>query len=115
MDKFATKKRFAFVDGLSGLFLSRQSKPATGRADEKVLVNPSPAAVSGEIHAAVRTLKTSHGGKKVMLVIDQLDFLLAAGGDGIGAVCLGEMLLGLREVRPGHVSRISERAVLSRA
>lgn len=103
LDKFSAKNRFAFVDGLSGLFLSRQGKPTVGRTDEKVLINPGLASLSQEIHAAVQALKTSQGGKKVLLVIDQLDLLLAAGGDEVGAVSLGEMLLELREVRLGNV------------
>jgi elongator complex protein 6 len=40
----------------------------------------------------------SQAGNKVLVVIDQFDLLLAAGGDGINAVSLGEMVMGLREV-----------------
>jgi elongator complex protein 6 len=43
-------------------------------------------------------LKDTERGGNVILIVDQLDLLLAAGGDEITAMSLGEMLLGLREV-----------------
>ncbi len=98
MDKFATKKRFAFVDGLSELFVPKHGKPAVRRDEEKVLNNPSLASVFNVINAAIQNLKNSHGGERILLVVDQLDLLLAAGGQGINAANIGEMLMGLREV-----------------
>jgi len=47
----------------------------------------------------------------VVLVIDQLDLLLAAGGDQIGAVAIGEMLMGLREV--GDIPQAKPREQIS--
>jgi elongator complex protein 6 len=62
------------------------------------LSSPDLAIVSGEIQNVIRSLKDANGEGNVVLVIDQLDLLLAAGGDHVGAVDLGEMLIGLREV-----------------
>lgn len=54
--------------------------------------------MSHEILNVAKTLRDSEGGAQVLLVVDQLDLLLAAGGDAVGAVSIGEMLVGLREV-----------------
>lgn len=99
LDKLAAKKRFVFVDGLSGLFLPTQQKLVPGRGSEKTLSSPQLDRVSVDISEAVRQLKAGQeNAGKILLVIDQLDLLLAASGDKIDAVALGEMLVGLREV-----------------
>jgi hypothetical protein len=85
------------VDGLSTLFLSQQGKPAVTGESGSVLTSPSLAIISEEIPGAIRRMKDSHEGSKVLLVIDQLDLLLAA-GYGVSPVNLGDMLIGLREV-----------------
>jgi elongator complex protein 6 len=82
------------VDGLTGLFLPKISAV---EGEENILCSPEFAAVSREIQRAIQSLKDTDEGN-IVLVIDQLDLLLAAGGDQIGAVNLGEMLMGLREV-----------------
>ncbi|KAH7317650.1 hypothetical protein BKA65DRAFT_599659 [Rhexocercosporidium sp. MPI-PUGE-AT-0058] len=94
LDKLALKKRFAFVDGLSGLFLPRQPSTAAKRGGDKALTNPDLESVAKEIRIGIEALQ---GTGKVLLVIDQLDLLLAAGGEKIGAVSLEDMLMGLRE------------------
>ena len=84
------------MDGLTGLFLPKTSAPRPG---ENVLSSLDLQVVSREIQRSIQSLKDGHsGGGNVVLVIDQIDLLLAAGGDQIGAVKLGEMLVGLREV-----------------
>lgn len=57
--------------------------------------------ISGEIQQAIELLKcqTQDGASRVLLVVDQLDLLLATGDEHIGAVEIGEMLVELREVR----------------
>ena len=85
------------MDGLSGLFVSKMQKAAVGKVGEKVLSDSALEHVSGEILGSIRNLKGD--GERVLLVVDQLDLLLAAGGEQIGAVDLGDMLMGLREVR----------------
>ncbi|PBP28550.1 hypothetical protein BUE80_DR000559 [Diplocarpon rosae] len=97
LDKLGIKKRFAFVDGLSGIFLPRQDVASTSRDGEKILLSKSLDSISSEIQGAIRGLKDSQGSGKVLIVIDQLDFLLAAGGEQVGVVDIGEMLLDLRE------------------
>lgn len=83
------------MDGLTGLFLPKISAV---RGEENVLCSPEFATVSREIQRTIQSLKDTDE-DNIVLVIDQLDLLLAAGGDQIGAVNLGEMLMGLREVR----------------
>lgn len=97
-EKYATKNTFAFVDGLSGLFLPKQQRPALDPG-ETVLSNPGLTQVSKAILEAIQRVKGPSGAKgNVLLVIDQPDLLLAAGGDQVGPVDLEGMLAGLREV-----------------
>lgn len=98
LDKLVAKKRFQFVDGLSGLFLPKQLRAAPGRVGEKTLSDPSLASVSRDLQNAIQPLRNSEGAGKTLLVVDQLDLLLASGGDQIGSVNLGDMLMSLREV-----------------
>lgn len=93
----AAKKKFAFVDGLSGLYLSTQAGHA--RDGQRFLCSPSPKAVSAEIQQAIESLNPKDSSSRVLLVIDQLDLLLATEGEEIGFVEVGELLLELREVR----------------
>jgi elongator complex protein 6 len=97
LEKLAAKKRFAFVDGLSGLSVPKMKRAAVGKVGEKVLSNSALENVSEVILGSIRNLKGD--GERVLLVIDQLDLLLASGGDQIGAVNLGDMLMNLRVVR----------------
>jgi elongator complex protein 6 len=82
------------VDGLSGLFLPKQ-RALSGRGGEKILNSSDLTALYGELQQAIQSLGDAG---RVLLVVDQLDLVLATGGDRVGAVALGEMLLGLREV-----------------
>ena len=84
------------MDGLSGLFLPKQQKSLPGRGGEKILSKSDLTSVSEEIRRAMEALKDEGG--KVLLVIDQIDLLLAAGDSHVTAIGLGEMLIGLREV-----------------
>jgi len=97
LDKLALKKRFAFVDGLSGLFLHRQPSATVRTGWEKILVQPGLENVAKEIQDSIEALQSSQVPGRLLLVIDQLDFLLAARGDEVGAVKIEEMLMGLRE------------------
>jgi len=96
LQKFAAKKKFTFVDGLSELFLPKQNQ-IPGRGEDKILVNAGLQDVSKQILASIQQLKGPGDGGKVLLVIDQLDLLLAAGGEGVDAVGMGNMLMVLRE------------------
>ena len=112
LDKLSSKKRFAFIDGLSGLFISnldaagqqrgrRATMSRLGKAGEKVLTDSRLESISKEISSSIESLDGGQGDGlgKVVLVIDQLDLLLAAGGEDVTPTGVGEMLLGLREVR----------------
>jgi elongator complex protein 6 len=90
----AAKKKFAFVDGLSGLFSPKQQQKAVP-GGERILMNSRLQDIPKQILSEAQQLK---GSGKVLLVIDQLDLLLAAGGEGVDAVGMGNMLMGLREV-----------------
>jgi len=81
---------------LSGLFIPKEK--AISHAGVKVLSNSNLSYVSGEIEQAIQVLQ--EGGGRVVLVIDQLDFLLAASGNQASTVALADMVMGLREVRP---------------
>ena len=98
LDKLALKKRFTFVDGLNGLFLPRQPSATVRTGREKVLVQPGLESVAKEIQDSIEALQNSQETGKLLLVIDQLDLLLAARGNEVGAVELEEMLMGFREV-----------------
>jgi len=89
----AAKKKFAFVDGLSGLFIPKQNVKL--KVGEKTLSNSDLGGVAAEIQQAVQTLEE---GGKVLLVVDQLDLLLAAGGNHAGVVGVADMILSVREV-----------------
>ncbi|KAH6671847.1 hypothetical protein B0J14DRAFT_81963 [Halenospora varia] len=94
LEKAAAKRRFAFVDGLSGLFLPKQQKQPVKRPGEKRLVDPGLASISGEISNAIKDLGEAG---EVVLVVDQLDLLLATAGGQVGAVDITDLLTGLRE------------------
>lgn len=91
----ALKKRFTFIDGLSGLFTPKQ-RSSTAKAGYQVLSSSELASISSHVSAAIEELQSTGG--KVLLVVDQIDLLLAAGGSSVGAVELGEILLNWREV-----------------
>lgn len=91
------KKRFMFIDGLSSLFLSSNTRAAP-REDPSLIQGNDLARIASKIKGAIQALKVQGG--NVVLVIDQLDFLLASsnGQDGITPSTLGEMLMELRQV-----------------
>ena len=68
------------------------------RAGQKVLSNPDLTAISKEIQHAIE-MYSQDGASRILLVIDQLDLLLATGGGRVSAVEIEEILMGMREVR----------------
>lgn len=106
LESLRRKGQFAYVDGLGGLFATGSPAPPTRESpgpNEKgrwVLASPHLADVGNVLHAAVDELKAHSDGPKVVVVADQVDFLLAAAGGegGVSALALGELLLDLREV-----------------
>lgn len=96
LEKLAAKKRFKQVAGLTSMFVPGRQKALVGKAEENALSNPALEPVSREIMGSIQNLK--EGGGRILLVIDQLDLLLAAGGEHVSAVGLGDMLMCFREV-----------------
>ncbi|KAH8601666.1 hypothetical protein B0O99DRAFT_680792 [Bisporella sp. PMI_857] len=92
LDKLAAKRRFLFLDGLTGLYLPR-TKPSS-QSGEKTLQDPSLKSIEAELNQAIQGL--SEGGGKVVLLVDQFDSFLATNGQ-VNDVELNYMLLGLRE------------------
>lgn len=95
LDKLAAKKRFAFIDGLSELYLEPARSKAGTRGANAIRGNEL-----ATIHNTVKnTLKELQAGSgKVVLVIDQLDLLLATSGDKLDTVALGDTLMDWRLV-----------------
>ena len=99
LDAAGRKGKFAFVDGLTGICLptppAEKGSPWRARLDSHGLED-----VSRALHGAVDGL-AARGAGKVVLVVDQLDLLLATAGleeeEGLGGK-LREMVLDLREV-----------------
>jgi elongator complex protein 6 len=87
--------RFIFGEGLTGgLFTDTTTTEPTGwmiSMNTAVLGN-----VKTMLEESIEKLKT--GGSRVVLIIDQIDLLLAAGGESISVKEVREMLLDLREV-----------------
>jgi elongator complex protein 6 len=95
------QKRFAFVDGLSSLYLPVQTQAAAGKPGEVVLQSPKLAKVGEGILSVVQSLHSSgdsQGTGKVMLIIDALDLLLATSGNDASPVGMEDMLMDLQEV-----------------
>ncbi|KAK4660609.1 hypothetical protein QC762_120520 [Podospora pseudocomata] len=93
LDSEARKGRFAFVDGLTGLFLPSQ-RPGGRLQDGDDL-----RAVQRQIGDALAGLDAGRK-RRVVLVLDQPDFLVAStsagGGEGAGIV-VRDVILDLRE------------------
>ena len=75
------------MDGLNGLY-DLKSQHVTMKSTEQIIQG---------VRNTIRALQSATG-KKTLLVIDQMDLLLAMSGDGLGPVQLGDMLLDVREV-----------------
>ncbi|KAK4242054.1 hypothetical protein C8A03DRAFT_11772 [Achaetomium macrosporum] len=115
----ARRGRFAYVDGLSSLFFptpaqgpgQQQQQQRVVEGWKRVLTSPVPGDMGRVILESVEQLEKGKGstgaadgtldggnGKNVVLVIDGLDFVLAASNPAAGtAMALREMLMDLRE------------------
>lgn len=103
LDKLAAKKRFTFIDGLSELYLEPVKSKAGTRSANVIRANE----LGNILNTVKNTLKALQAGSgKVILVIDQLDLLLATSGDKLDTVALGDMLMDWRLVRAARVSRL---------
>lgn len=108
LSKYAQSKRFVFVDGLSELFLPAIATKGNASADRTVVLRNG-SELGGIFDGIMSAVKSLSGGK-VVLIIDQLDVLLAAGGQAVTAVAIADMLMELRQV--GLALSIKTSAVL---
>jgi len=79
---------------------SPQSAATSAPAPKRwTLTSPKADDVAKTLRAAVDEMKAQARGSRVVLVVDGLDFLVAAGGESNAGQAVREMLLELREVR----------------
>jgi elongator complex protein 6 len=91
-----SQKRFAFVDGLSGLYLPDTEK-IPDKAGEHTLRSPDLSKVSSTIQTACQSLQSSPSSSdKVLLILDSLDLLLATQEGTLTPQDLSDTLLDLR-------------------
>ncbi|KAF4448198.1 hypothetical protein F53441_8359 [Fusarium austroafricanum] len=93
LDTLNRTGRFTFIDGLSGLYGNAKS-PVPGARRERVLRSTSLIDIKKEIEGAVADL---HAARKV-LIIDQLDTLLAVTDDSTTSLTLQTLILSLRSL-----------------
>lgn len=87
------------MDGLSRLYAGSDGASASAVASTSYLDSPRLADVARVLHAAVGSLGHGREGPaNVVLVLDAPDAWLAAGGDGVTASALRDLVLDLREV-----------------
>jgi elongator complex protein 6 len=108
LDAAGRKGRVVFVDGLTGLFVppNARGEPGgvrTGREGWCVTLGSGRLEdVRRVMNGVVDQVRSAGGGdggeRKVVLVVDQLDLLLAAGEGGGMGVVVGDMLAEWREV-----------------
>lgn len=109
LDSLSRADRFSFVDGLTELLSGGRGSEHT--ADRgRVLLNGKPDDVRRSIEAAIADVRS---GPKI-LIIDQLDELLAIFGDeDVTGPALEGMLLSLREVRFSRTNLLLMSTLLS--
>ncbi|KAI0431782.1 hypothetical protein F5Y09DRAFT_354594 [Xylaria sp. FL1042] len=95
LDVASKKGSFVFVDGLTALFTPPSPGHRSGR--ERVLEAATTEHLRRALEDAVAHAQTSRPGTQAVLVIDQLDVLLAAAGDVMSGQDLRSTILDLRE------------------
>jgi elongator complex protein 6 len=104
LDGAGRNGRFVFVDGLTGLFLPPPSGAAAAEKKEAPpgwtvkLGSPRVEDVGRVLHSVVDGMLAAGG--KVVMVLDQVDVLLATAGEEEGGMAtrLGEVIMDLQEV-----------------
>lgn len=97
LDALSRTGRFTFVDGLTGLYSSAQpaARPSVPTArKERVLRSTNVADVKKEVEGAIADLRTS----RKVLIIDQLDALLAITDESTTGLALQNLVLSLCSV-----------------
>ncbi|CAG7562282.1 unnamed protein product [Fusarium equiseti] len=93
LDALSRTGRFAFVDGLTGLYDDAKPQAPSARK-ERVLRSTDLADIKREIEGALGDLRAS----RKVLVIDQLDALLAVTDESTTSLTLQNLVLGLRSL-----------------
>jgi elongator complex protein 6 len=93
LDALNRAGRFTYIDGLTGLY-SDASSQAPGPRKERFLRSSSPSDIKKEIEGALGDLRAS----RKVLIIDQLDTLLAVTDESTASLTLQNLVLGLRSV-----------------
>jgi elongator complex protein 6 len=93
LDGLGRAGRFQFVDGLGGL-CTGEAPLETGKTKNRVIRSPRIDHVQAELEAALGDLTS----RRKVLIVDQLDALLAVSEDNVTSTSLSSMLLSLREV-----------------
>jgi hypothetical protein len=78
------------------------TRPRPSVADANILQSSDVPSIHATIKKAIKSLQG--GGGKVVLVIDQLDLLVATSADEAITVALGDMLMDLRQVSDRHLA-----------
>ncbi|KAJ4200868.1 hypothetical protein NW767_007006 [Fusarium falciforme] len=97
LDALSRTGRFTFVDGLTGLYSSAQPavRPSVpGVRKERVIRSTNLADVKKEVEGAIADLRTS----RKVLIIDQLDALLAITDESTTGLTLQNLVLSLRSL-----------------
>ncbi|KAF4984288.1 hypothetical protein FZEAL_500 [Fusarium zealandicum] len=94
LDTLSRAGRFTFVDGLTGLYGNDPSTARPSARKERVLKSTNLADVKREIEGAIADLNTS----RKVLIIDQLDALLAITDESTTSLALQNLTLSLRSL-----------------
>lgn len=98
--KQVNNSRLVFVDGLTELFLPASKSAGSAQAVRDGVITLHGADLKKIYETIIFAIETLGQGR-VVLVIDQLDLLLAAGGNTFSSNALGDMVMNLRQV--GHL------------
>jgi hypothetical protein len=82
---------------LEGLYVSQSQNQKVMKSTDQIIQS---------IRNAIRSLQSYSSGGKAVLIIDQLDLLLALSGEELSPVQLSDILLDLREVSSRSSSEV---------
>ncbi|KAF5621764.1 hypothetical protein F52700_10636 [Fusarium sp. NRRL 52700] len=94
LDALSRAGRFTFIDGFSGLYGEAKTSVPPGTRKERTLRSTELTDIKREIEGAITDLRAS----RKILVIDQLDALLAVSDDSTTSLTLQDAVLSLRSL-----------------
>ncbi|KAF7856340.1 hypothetical protein EAF04_009868 [Stromatinia cepivora] len=97
LDKATLQNRFLFIDGLTSFYLLQTQSPASGSG--LMLKNPLLPTISQILNTAITSLSSSSSSQtpKIILMIDNPDYLIASSASSTITQDLNSLLLNLRE------------------